>query len=264
MNRTFLKIKVFAFVMMAALFVVSCSNDDSSNMSSGITQEDVMKSLEVEKISNFIDEITLNNVTANRSQSTIISKSSRPGCPDLSITDTGYTLTFTDCTTEGGETISGAINVSVVVENNAVSTSITFDNLMFAGNSVNGSKTTSYSLNTTGGDFMYTVTSDLAITLADGTTASEQGTKTYTATGLGTRDAAYTLSGSWLATIDADSYSLVTEPVLEGTFDCAYVTKGTLVMTKNAMSASINYGDGTCDNLAVVTYPDGSTEEIEL
>ncbi|WP_378174361.1 hypothetical protein [Aquimarina sp. SS2-1] len=265
MNKPCLKIKVIALAVLASFFIVSCSDDDSNNnLSTDITQEDVMKSLEVEEISNFIDNLTLDNISTNRSSAEISSKLGRPGCADFSVTDAGYTLTFTDCTTEDGETISGAINVSVVVENNSVSTSITFDNLTYAGNSINGSKSTSYSLNTTdGGNFVYTVTSDLAITLADGTTASEQGTKTYALTGFDV-DASYSLSGNWTVTLNADTYSLATDPALEGTVSCGYFTTGTLIMTKNALSASINYGDGTCDNKATVTYPDGTTEEIEL
>ncbi|WP_298317058.1 hypothetical protein [uncultured Aquimarina sp.] len=265
MNKPFFKIKVLGIAMMASLFAVSCSDDDSNtNTSSEITQEDVMKSLEVEEISNFIDDLTLDNISMNRSNAEISSKFNRPDCADFSVTENGYTLTFTECTNEDGETISGSINVNIVIENNAVSTSITFDNLTYAGNSINGSKTTSYSLDTNGGSFTYTVTSDLSITFADGTTASEQGTKTYTITGLGTADAAYTLGGNWTVTVDADTYALTTDPILEGTFSCGYITTGTLVMTKNGLTASINYGDGTCDNKATVTYPDGTTEEIDL
>ncbi|WP_108804339.1 hypothetical protein [Aquimarina sp. Aq107] len=265
MNKSFLKIKVLSIAILASLFIISCSDDDnSSNASIDITQEDVMKGLEVEKISNFIDNMTLDNISTNRSNAQLSSKFSRPGCADFSITDTGYTLTFTDCTTEDGETISGAINVMVVIENNTVTTTITFDNLTFAGNSVNGSKSTTYSLDTNGGNFVYSVTSDLSITLADGTTASEQGTKTYTVSGLGTANASYSIGGSWIVTLGPDSYSLVTDPTLEGTFSCGYITTGTLIMTKNSLSASINYGDGTCDDKALVTYPDGTTEEIEL
>ncbi|WP_299896902.1 hypothetical protein [uncultured Aquimarina sp.] len=265
MNKVFLNLKVVLVAVMVGLFVVSCSDDDSNNTSAvDITQEDVMKSLEVEKISSFIDEMTLDNISMNRSSSEISSKVGKPGCADFSITDTGYTLTFTDCTNEDGETISGAINVSVVMENNTVTTTITFDNLSYAGNSVNGSKSTTYSIDTDAGNFVYAVTSDLSITLADGTTASEQGTKTYTINGFGSGDASYTIGGSWIVTLGSDSYSLATDPTLAGTFSCGYITSGTLVMTKNALSASIDYGDGTCDNKATVTYPDGTTEEIEL
>ncbi|MHA7057328.1 hypothetical protein ACWGOQ_0008935 [Aquimarina sp. M1] len=265
MNKSFLKIKVLSIAILSALFIISCSNDDGDKVSTEITQEDVMKSLEVEEISNFIDDLTLDNISMNRSNVVISSKFNRPGCADFTITENGYTLTFTDCTTENGESISGAINVTIVIENNEVSTTITFDNLTYAGNSINGSKSTSYSLDTTdGGNFVYTVVSDLSIMQADGTTASEQGTKTYTVNGLGTASASYTIGGSWIVTLGSDSYSLATDPTLEGSFTCEYITTGTLVMTKNALSASINYGDGTCDNKATVTYPDGTTEEIDL
>lgn len=264
MNKLFFKIKVVSIALLSCILVVSCSDDDSNKVSTDITQDDITKSLEVEKISNFINDITLDNISMNRSNAEISSKLGRPGCADFSVTDTGYTLTFTDCTADDGATISGVINVSVVIENNAFSTTITFDNLNYGGNSVNGSKSTAYSLDTDSGSFIYAVTSDLSIVLSDGTTASEQGTKTYTVTGIGTADAAYTLAGNWTVTLNADSYSLATDPALEGAFTCAYITSGTLIMTKNDLNASINYGDGTCDNKATVTYPDGTMEEIEL
>ncbi|MDH7446501.1 hypothetical protein [Aquimarina sp. 2201CG14-23] len=265
-NKPFFKIKVLGIAIMACLFVTSCSDDDSNeNSSFDITQQDVMKSLEVEKISNFIDGMTLDNIAMNRSNAEVSSNFGKADCADFSVTDTGYTLTFTDCTTDDGETISGKINVNVVIDNNSVSTTITFENLTFAGNSINGSKSTSYSLNTVdGGSFIYTVTSDLSITLADGTTASEMGTKTYRVTELGTAEASYTISGDWTVTIGSDTYSLRTDPSLQGTFSCDYITTGTLILAKNALTASINYGDGTCDNKATVTYPDGTNEEIDL
>ncbi len=262
MNKPFLKIKVFSIAIIACMLVASCSDDDSNNSSPDITQEDVMKSLEVEKISNFIDNMSLDNIPMNRSNAEGISKNN--DCIDFTVTQNGYTLTFSDCDFGNGETVSGSMNVIVTVTDTDVTSTITFDNLSYGGNQINGSKSSSYAFNTDMGSFAYSVISDLSITLADGTTASEQGTKTYTVNGIGTADGTYTVSGNWTVTLNADTYTLATNPTLEGTFSCEYITTGTLVMTKNALSASINYGDGTCDNKATVTYPDGTTEEIDL
>ncbi|MDY8136199.1 hypothetical protein [Aquimarina sp. 2201CG5-10] len=267
MNKRILKISFLATILVSFLFVTSCSDDDSNNnpQSQEITQAEVKRGLEVDRISNFIDGLSIDNLSMNRSSSKTNSRFSQPGCPDFSVTENGYTLTFDNCDAGDGEIINGTINVSIVIDNNTTTSTITFDNLTFGGNTLNGSKTTSYTLNTTdGGSFSYSVTSDLSITFEDGTTASESGTKTYEITDLNSVDASYTITGNWTVTIGDDSYSLSTDPSLQGTFSCDYITTGTLIMTENGVSASINFGDGTCDNLATVTYPDGTSEEIEL
>lgn len=44
---------------------------------------------------------------------------------------------------------------------------------------------------------------------------------------------------------------------------CEFITSGTVVLTRNGSTVTIDYGDGTCDNKATITT-DGTTEEIEL
>lgn len=259
MNRPFLRIKLVATIFAFSLLIVSCSDDDETPAGGDqdITQQDIQRSLEVEEISNFIDGMTLDNLSTNRS-----SKSTNE-CITFSGGDNGYTISFDNCDFEG-ETVNGSMTVSTSFDNDVVTSSVTFDNLSYGGNEINGTKTTTYSLDTTGGNFTYTVTSDISITFADGTTASENGTKTYEITGLGTAEAAYAITGNWNVTIGSDAYTLVADPALKGTFDCAYITSGILTMTKNGATATIDYGDGTCDNLATATLPDGTSVEIEL
>jgi hypothetical protein len=44
---------------------------------------------------------------------------------------------------------------------------------------------------------------------------------------------------------------------------CEFITSGTVELTKNGSTVTIDYGDGTCDNKATITT-NGTTEEIEL
>ena len=44
---------------------------------------------------------------------------------------------------------------------------------------------------------------------------------------------------------------------------CEFIISGTVVLTRNSTTVTIDYGDGTCDNKATVTT-NGTTEEIEL
>lgn len=77
-------------------------------------------------------------------------------------------------------------------------------------------------------------------------------------------DDKYYLTGSGKVTLNDTTYTkTITTPLL---FDgsCEYrITSGIVQLTKNSSSATIDYGDGTCDNKATVTI-DGNTEEISL
>jgi len=85
--------------------------------------------------------------------------------------------------------------------------------------------------------------------------------------GFGTRDRSddvYYLTGSGSVTVnDTATYTKnITTPLL---FDasCGNITKGVVEITRNGTTATIDYGDGTCDNKATITI-DGNTEEISL
>jgi hypothetical protein len=85
--------------------------------------------------------------------------------------------------------------------------------------------------------------------------------------GFGTRDRSdnkYYLSGNGSVSVnDTAIYSkTIITPLL---FDasCNFISSGVVELTKNGSTATINYGDGTCDNKATVTI-DGTTEEINL
>jgi hypothetical protein len=85
--------------------------------------------------------------------------------------------------------------------------------------------------------------------------------------GFDTRDKSdniYFLSGIGSVTInDTASYTkTITSPLLFNA-SCDYISKGVVELTKNGTTATIDYGDGTCDNKATVTI-NGTTEEINL
>jgi hypothetical protein len=76
-------------------------------------------------------------------------------------------------------------------------------------------------------------------------------------------DDVYYLSGSGTVSLNDTIYTkTITTPLL---FDasCDYISKGVVELTKNSSTATIDYGDGICDNKATVTI-DGTTDEINL
>jgi hypothetical protein len=77
-------------------------------------------------------------------------------------------------------------------------------------------------------------------------------------------DDIYYKSGSGTLSInDTLTYSrTITTPLLYDK-SCEYIISGTVELYKKGNTVVIDYGDGTCDNIATVTT-DGTTEEISL
>ncbi len=85
--------------------------------------------------------------------------------------------------------------------------------------------------------------------------------------GFDTRDKAdnvYYLSGEGSVSInDTVTYTKVITTRMLFDSSCDYILSGVVELTKNGSTATIDYGDGTCDNKATVTI-DGTSEEISL
>jgi len=56
--------------------------------------------------------------------------------------------------------------------------------------------------------------------------------------------------------------STITTP-LSVKADCSHIISGVVVNTKKNKTATLNYGDGTCDNMATITI-DGTVKTIKL
>jgi len=77
-------------------------------------------------------------------------------------------------------------------------------------------------------------------------------------------DNVYQLTGSGSITVnDSLKYSKVITKPLVIDASCDYITSGTIELVKGGVTSTIDYGDGTCDNVATVTT-NGITEEINL
>jgi hypothetical protein len=71
-------------------------------------------------------------------------------------------------------------------------------------------------------------------------------------------------TGSGSITInDTIAYSRTITKALLTDISCGYIKSGTIVLTNKTNTVTIDYGDGTCDNVATVTT-NGTTETINL
>lgn len=190
--------------------------------------------------------------------------------------ETGYPITITieygDSTiTKHGRVIGGTVKIEISGEKNTDGSSrkisyigCTIDSIgidgtsseTFIGDNVTIRKTTN--------------TSDVTFTLADGAVIERVGTtiREWLA-GLATTtdrsdDLIQTTGSINVKCSTGDTYArLITEPLIN-LGDCHHPVKGIVQYSQNGtVLAELNYGDGNCDNLAVMTT-DGETIEIEL
>jgi hypothetical protein len=59
-------------------------------------------------------------------------------------------------------------------------------------------------------------------------------------------------------------FSGATTEALVFRFNCPWIVSGAFSLTVDGVTISIDYGDGLCNNAAILTLPDGSTKEIRI
>lgn len=78
-------------------------------------------------------------------------------------------------------------------------------------------------------------------------------------------DNVWEITGRWTVEYaGGDTYMVKTLTPLRKTFGCRWYVSGTVSIRHNDLIYTLDYGDGTCDNEATLTTPDGQTQVIEL
>jgi hypothetical protein len=196
-------------------------------------------------------------------------------CAEVTEDNTDYpkliTIDFGEgCTGPGGYTRSGIMYVHLTApfdESGAIRT-VTFENYSINGIGITGSRVTTNMgensnnqpvfarvvnifFNYDSETFHRNFTSE--ITWLAGFDTEECGDNDWKVTGTGTNTRA---DGTMVSrTITSPLYHL---------HSCDYITQGVVSVLAPAGSFTVNYGNGTCDNTATVTGPNGNTIDISL
>jgi len=64
--------------------------------------------------------------------------------------------------------------------------------------------------------------------------------------------------------VDGNTYAVETLEDLQGSAACEYLTSGSMNVSKNGLTIVVDFGNGDCDDVATIIYPNGATEEISL
>ena len=266
------------FVMAITLF--SCNKKEDDNTT--ITSDEAKVNAKIDLANDDVSAIVQNQYENPESQ-TLANKNSEVALatcatitrvpafgtslnPNDSVTKT---VDFgTGCTLNNGNFVSGKIIITYTVPAaNATSVTVNylFDNFYHNSNRIVGNKNfvfTKIAATTTIPEhWKAEMNMDLNITV-DGVVYHRVGSRTTEQTagfGLALSQRVYQVTGSWTTTPAggvAWSSSITTPLVVK--MSCMNVNKpllvqGVITFVRNNATATLNYGDGTCDNLAVFT-----------
>lgn len=265
-----------------ALTILSCSKEENSN-GNAISTEDAQVSSKIDAMNDDVSAIVeeeeantysdaINGKTSELIESELTSCATITRVPAIGTAPTvGETVTKTidfgtGCTLNSGNVVSGRIVISFVFQPGATSHTInySFENFSHNGIAFNGDKTFTRTMTTAPNAHpIVTMTMDLTATLPNGAVYRRVGNRVREIIeGFGDAVLAnnvYQITGSWVTTgpNGGTQTSTITTP-LQVKMSCMAVNKpllvsGIITIVRNTNTATLDFGDGTCDNLAVLT-----------
>jgi len=278
-----MKSKIFILGFLLSLGLFSCNREENG---SPITADDAKVSAQIDAMSDDVSGIieeqeqnTYDNSTSGKASDlgvsvltncATITRDPAFGTPITPGTTVTKTIDFgSGCTLNSGNVVSGIIVMTFVYQPDATSHTINYSFQNFFHNSIefNGDKTFTRTMITTTANPVshpqVTMTMDMTATLPAGGVYHRVGTRTREIVeGYGNdilADNVYKITGSWVTTTPsgATQNSNITVP-LTVKMSCMAVNKplivsGIIIIVRNNNMASLDFGDGTCDNLAVLT-----------
>ena len=274
-----MKTKILFLGMILSLMTIGCSKDKSTaDTTNNMTAAEATSSAKIDAATDDVAGIvqdqeasTYTNSTTGKSEEVnttypIVTRVPAFGTPPTVDQTVTKSIDFgTNYTLPNGNVLSGVINISFVYDPGATSHTITysFSNFYHNTTKLEGNKTFTRTMSTgTLPHPIVTMTMDMTATFANGDVYTRTGTRTREITaGYDTpndiTDDIYQVTGNWNTTFPSGTvrYSTITSPlVLKLATGCSHhFVQGVISFVQNNNTATLDYGDGTCDNLAVFT-----------
>lgn len=280
------KIAKFLFPILVLVAFSACEKDKATT-ADPLTSEDAVVNAKIDMasddISNIVDQLFdnvdgttisyrgTNNDNAVFSNCATITRVPAFGTVVTPGTQVTKTIDFgtTGCQLNNGNIVKGKIIISFLYQPTAVShiVTYTFDNFYHNNIKFVGTKTFTRSMiaatATSAAHPMVVMLLDMTITMPNGDVYTRVGTRTrelvegYTTPVFA--DNIYKITGNWTTTHPngAVQIATITTP-LRAKMSCLAVNKpllvlGVITFVKNGVTATLDYGNGDCDNTAVFT-----------
>ncbi len=270
----------FGFIALFSILLIGCDSEEQLDQQpiDTINNQETILITKIDDASEVISDLTLQgfedeeNITKNG-----FSKRFLPDCAIVAIDIMeGSKRIIIDFGTEGCElrnshVVKGKIEISYEINIEVRSLVINYtlvdfyvDDIQFAG-----SRTMTRVRSNENGNPQHSMNIDFEITFADGDQVSRKGNKTREwIEGVGNRnwrDNVFLITGSWETNFaNGVTHSTIIKTPLRREGSCRYIVSGVKEFAKTDSSGSLDYGDGSCDNIAVLITTDGEEREIML
>ncbi|NLP57351.1 hypothetical protein [Lutibacter sp. B1] len=274
-----LSLKLVLGFIFSSLILVSCNDDDNKAVNKeSISAEEASAVIEVDDISNDVNNVIDDFFEFEEGLSSR-SETNKPdffNCMTASFEVSGTTKTITldfgeSCSLPSDNVLSGKIIMSYELNTEAqeITVTYTYQNFYFNENGIDGQSTIVRVKENENGNPQSTLTYDVAVTWSDGEYASGTGTKIREwVEGFDTRtweDNVHLITGSWSVTLnDETTYKATIIEPLRREMICKYIVSGSLELQKNNVKGTLDFGDGTCDDIAIFTNESGEESEVTL
>ncbi|WP_445382180.1 hypothetical protein [Robiginitalea sp. IMCC43444] len=243
----------------------SCSTDADEQeiaVEDQLTQQELQTVLETDQWTAVADT-ALAEIYQNGNSTS--GKSAANECYQVVYSETGFTATFGNCMLNGTDNVNGTLVVTYSTNPDIASYTATFDGFFVGAIELNGTRTYTLVMGENQNSISLTVNSEMTVTLEDQSTIIESGTKTLTVTfGETLSDISFSITGNWMLQVGENTYSVTILEPLNGNFECEYLLSGIMDLNKNGLEIEVDFGDGSCDDMAQLTYPNGAKENISL
>ncbi len=278
MKSHYLKLNLIA--ILTIFLFVSCETTDEIELDSSevLSSDDITA---VEEVDMVMEELNITIEQAfieeeiGMTFSRGVSSSFFPDCliKTVVITNTTkiVTLDFGDGCEVRGHFMAGIVILSYE-KNPALQTrtiTVEFDNYRIDNKLIQGSHSIVRMRENNNGNPQSTSTFDVNVTWNNGDTASRVGEKVREwVEGVGSgvwSDNVYLITGQW-STVRRNGDEITGEVItaLRRELVCRFLVSGVIDLTKNNRSGALDFGDGTCDNQALLTLDNGTEIIITL
>lgn len=276
MNKNILRFGCVAFLSFA---IVSCDKDEETDQTV-IGSEEGTETEFVAKVDSSVE--VLNDVSLQAfGDVEFFSKSPKgkflPDCAVRTVEQTELSKTVTiDFGTEGcevrnGHVLKGKLIMSYNRDIEAMTMTINHELVDFFVDDIKmeGTKEVVRTRSNDNGNPQRSMNKQLTITFADGTQASRTGSRTREWVE-GSFDGewknnVFEITGAWETNfVDGVTHSSTIVTPLRREAKCKAIVSGTVDIVRSNKTGTLDYGDGTCDRLAVFTNADGEEIEIRL
>ena len=275
-----MKTKIILLGMFFSVLAIGCNKDDnntkstmgveeaSANAKMDIANDDVSKVVEDQLSAE--DGITGRGTTETQGflpSCATVNRVPAIGTPIVAGTLITKTIDFgtSGCPLSNGNVLKGKIIITFTFQPQALSHTINYEFVGFYHNAImlegNKSLTRVLSVATASSPShpVVTMNLDMTATFPSGNIYHRVGTKVREiVAGYETQilsDNVYNITGNWTTTFPNTTIqsSTITTPLVVK-FSCANIVKGVITSTRNGNTATLDYGNGDCDNLAVFTF----------